>query len=527
MPIWRGGIERMTEPAVDLRRVGLLCALFLLIIGLVGTMDWATGLAISDLFSGTIPPAPLAIATYILLSIIIFTMTIPLRRTCFLWTARIINFLLMGATIIVCIEHFIDPEFDFQKLLLSPFLSDPDTPATHIAPLATVGILLGTIAISRIMFSKRMGAREGATVGAIGMLVSFMGILSLTGYLYGAPQLYGGIDRPISIASSLGLVFLGLSIITLLGLDKWPLTSMFSDRVGDQLMRTFLPLIMVVFLSFSWLLTKVVSTSASPLLLTIISTIVILVVISVMISILSRRIEDRIDRVESEKIQALEDLKQANEKLTILDSLTRHDIMNQISVSASEAELVKRYTSERKVIDSVNNIMKINKTITELLRFSKDYKQIGVEKPKWLSLREVISNAVFQIDLGKIAIDTYCEDWKVHSDPMIEKAFYNLIENSIRHGERATKILINCSLPEKDGPLKITVSDDGVGIPMSEKDRIFAKGVGKNTGLGLFLVRQILGITGISITENGIPGKGARFEISVPKGAYEAILETP
>jgi hypothetical protein len=36
----------------------------------------------------------------------------------------------------------------------------------------------------------------------------------------------------------------------------------------------------------------------------------------------------------------------------------------------------------------------------------------------------------------------------------------------------------------------------------------------------LFLSQEILSITGITIAETGIPGKGARFEITVPKGAY-------
>ncbi|PKL57911.1 MAG: sensor histidine kinase, partial [Methanomicrobiales archaeon HGW-Methanomicrobiales-5] len=43
------------------------------------------------------------------------------------------------------------------------------------------------------------------------------------------------------------------------------------------------------------------------------------------------------------------------------------------------------------------------------------------------------------------------------------------------------------------------------------------RGFGKHTGLGLFLSREILSITGISITETGTPDKGVRFEIHVPK----------
>jgi signal transduction histidine kinase len=67
------------------------------------------------------------------------------------------------------------------------------------------------------------------------------------------------------------------------------------------------------------------------------------------------------------------------------------------------------------------------------------------------------------------------------------------------------------------------VEDNGIGIPPGEKEKIFEKGIGKNTGLGLFLAKEILSITGITIRENGTPGKGAMFEITVPKGMYRVI----
>jgi hypothetical protein len=46
----------------------------------------------------------------------------------------------------------------------------------------------------------------------------------------------------------------------------------------------------------------------------------------------------------------------------------------------------------------------------------------------------------------------------------------------------------------------------------------FEKGFGSNTGPGLFLVREVLSITGITTRKNGIPGKGAQFERMVPNG---------
>ena len=71
----------------------------------------------------------------------------------------------------------------------------------------------------------------------------------------------------------------------------------------------------------------------------------------------------------------------------------------------------------------------------------------------------------------------------------------------------------------KKGQAVIVCEDDGVGVPAGDKERIFDKGFGKNTGLGLALSREILDITGITITETGTPGAGARFEITVPAGS--------
>ncbi|PKL59576.1 MAG: sensor histidine kinase, partial [Methanomicrobiales archaeon HGW-Methanomicrobiales-4] len=45
---------------------------------------------------------------------------------------------------------------------------------------------------------------------------------------------------------------------------------------------------------------------------------------------------------------------------------------------------------------------------------------------------------------------------------------------------------------------------------------IFVHGYGKHTGIGLFLTKEILSITGLSLREAGDPGEGARFEILVP-----------
>mgnify|MGYP000927591961 FL=1 len=69
------------------------------------------------------------------------------------------------------------------------------------------------------------------------------------------------------------------------------------------------------------------------------------------------------------------------------------------------------------------------------------------------------------------------------------------------------------------------MADDGVGIADEDKIRIFQKGFGKNTGLGLFLIQEILSFTNLTIRERGKMGKGARFEIHIPNQKWRISSE--
>jgi len=104
---------------------------------------------------------------------------------------------------------------------------------------------------------------------------------------------------------------------------------------------------------------------------------------------------------------------------------------------------------------------------------------------------------------------------------MIEKVFSNLLDNTLRHGTGATRVHLSCE--ESEDSLRLIWEDDGCGIPADQKERIFERGVGKNTGFGLLLSREILAITGITITETGEPSRGARFEMAVPDGSWRRV----
>ena len=133
--------------------------------------------------------------------------------------------------------------------------------------------------------------------------------------------------------------------------------------------------------------------------------------------------------------------------------------------------------------------------------------------------QENVQNAVQHHPTGNLGITIDSVNFEIFADPLFEKTFYNLIDNSLRYGGETMKNIRVSSKVNPDG-LFIIYEDDGIGIPINEKSRIFERGFGKTGGQGLFLVQEILSITGITIRETGTPEKGCRFEILVPNGMY-------
>jgi PAS domain S-box-containing protein len=224
-----------------------------------------------------------------------------------------------------------------------------------------------------------------------------------------------------------------------------------------------------------------------------------------------------IDITERKRVE--EALNQANKKLTLLTSITRHDINNQLMVLQGYLAILEDMPLDPTHNEYLQKISTAAKRISAMVLFTKEYEQIGVNAPAWQDCRTLVNTAAMQAHLGKVTVENDLPfGAEVFADPLVIKVFYNLMDNAVRYGGKITIIRFS-ALKSGDDHL-IVCEDDGDGVAAEEKGKIFDRGFGKNTGLGLALSREILDITGIMIKETGEPGKGARFEITVPKGMW-------
>ncbi|MFA6332889.1 MAG: PAS domain-containing sensor histidine kinase, partial [Methanoregula sp.] len=229
--------------------------------------------------------------------------------------------------------------------------------------------------------------------------------------------------------------------------------------------------------------------------------------------IIQCNIRDISDRKRAEYALAL-----ASRKLKLMTGITRHDILNQVMVLSGSLELALTTVKEPEKIAHITRAKKAADTIQRQIAFTREYEDLGVRSPVWQRVSDIARSASSQMTDSTITLEIPDDTLEIYADPLFIKVLYNLFDNARQHGETVTRESI--SHQQIGTGLILTVEDNGIGISSEDKQHLFERGFGKHTGLGLFHSREILSITGISISETGMPGKGARFEIAVPDNMF-------
>nr|WP_319537726.1 PAS domain S-box protein [uncultured Methanospirillum sp.] len=219
-------------------------------------------------------------------------------------------------------------------------------------------------------------------------------------------------------------------------------------------------------------------------------------------------------------------LMQKNHRLQLLSDLTRHDILNKLTTLGGFLDIVSdEDVNETNIANTICQAQNAVDGIKYLIEFTRDYQSLGIRESEWIDAGTAFYQAAAQLPLDGITTENLVSGISVRTDPLFSRALYNLMENSIRHGGHVSCIRMYAR--HEGSSLTLILQDNGVGILPDEKERIFLQGVGHNTGLGLFLVHEILTSTGLTISETGVPGKGARFEIHIPAGLFRTQTHCP
>ncbi|MDN7023647.1 PAS domain S-box protein [Methanoculleus sp. FWC-SCC1] len=209
-------------------------------------------------------------------------------------------------------------------------------------------------------------------------------------------------------------------------------------------------------------------------------------------------------------------LRESNRKLALLSSITRHDLLNQVMVIRGYLSFASEDARDPVLLDRLAKCDAAAVTIQQQVEFTRDYQDLGQQSPVWQNICAVVEREAASFRNYPVTIRADTGGAQVYADPLFSRVVYNLIDNALRHGGDVTAITF--SVRHDNGSTFLCCEDNGLGVLPEEKDGLFRWGVGRNTGHGLFLAREILAITGMTIQETGSPGEGARFDMRVPDG---------
>lgn len=258
--------------------------------------------------------------------------------------------------------------------------------------------------------------------------------------------------------------------------------------------------------------------------------IVILVILTIIIIAWNRSLQRAVDEKTRELLKELDERRKTEEalalarkKMTVLNAISIQDVETALFSLSAYLHMADTSSLPEKRAEYLGKMGEVVQTMSESLKFARSFQALGLTPPGWQDVEQSFLLGISHMTLPPLERRLEVDGLEIWADPMLETVFFALAENIVEHAGTATAY----SLTFRETPegLVLLFEDNGPGVPADHKDLIFEKEYGRRKGFGLYLSREILSLTGITIRETGEPGKGARFEIAVPKGAYR-FMET-
>jgi PAS domain S-box-containing protein len=208
-----------------------------------------------------------------------------------------------------------------------------------------------------------------------------------------------------------------------------------------------------------------------------------------------------------------------NLKMDLLFSITRHDILDNLSVIMNHLERAQLKNTHEEMQQFFDKTVGSIESIRNQIAYMRALQELGFISPKWQRVERAFSDAVRLLPEHTASIRSEIGGLEIYADPLLPRVFYNLLENSFRNSTRRNQEIALFTRRDKD-ELIVVYTDNGYWIPLDQKEKIFEGGDEAGTVRGLFLIRELLAFTGITILESGTRDDGVRFEIRIPPGKY-------
>lgn len=216
-----------------------------------------------------------------------------------------------------------------------------------------------------------------------------------------------------------------------------------------------------------------------------------------------------------------------------------HELKSPLtSINLGLETLKKRTLSQDKIIEVADMALKESRRLENLISTILTAAKVEhgyIPNVERLDLVETIQNLVTQYETRnpdhKFTLRLHADSALVNGSKQdIQSIFTNLLENALKYGNNTT---ISIDLSQDDKYWVVSVADEGPGIPMNEKARVFEKFYrmgneetrsSKGTGLGLYIVKKIVQSHQGTIELQDKKPSGCKFVIRLPKSA---IYENP
>ena len=310
------------------RRVAVLCGVITICAALAGLLGIALRYTtLAGLAPGYKSVSLFAAAAWIVLgSILCFHALRPLAGAARTFAAVICAAVSLACAIEIPVNLFgLHSAVEEEAVHIGDLLTGQ--PTTHVSPLASILFIILAIVIVVLLYAtgdRKDHERELSTAGLTGAGVFTIGFTVLLSYFYGSPLLYGTTIAPTSYTSALAACSMGIGVMATAGSGAYPLRYISGTSTRARLMRTFLPLtLVIIFIQDLIILRFEHIYGINDTLVLAISLVIFCILSLLIVGYTARQLGDYLDRAEAELQKKNEALNTANEQLGASDAELR------------------------------------------------------------------------------------------------------------------------------------------------------------------------------------------------------------